>query len=51
MTDKKPVENVEAFNCLGSMIRNDARCTLEIMAGIAMAKQHSTRRRLPSPGN
>jgi hypothetical protein len=25
--DKKPLENVEEFNCLGSMITNDARCT------------------------
>jgi hypothetical protein len=25
--DKKPVENVEEFNYLGSMITNDARCT------------------------
>jgi hypothetical protein len=25
--DKKPAENVEEFNYLGSMITNDARCT------------------------
>jgi hypothetical protein len=36
--DKKPVENVEEFYYLGSMITNDARCTLEIKARIAMAK-------------
>jgi hypothetical protein len=36
--DKKPVENVEAFICLGSMIKFDARCTREIKARIAMAK-------------
>jgi hypothetical protein len=36
--DKRPVENVEEFNYLGSMITNDARCTLEIKARIAMAK-------------
>jgi hypothetical protein len=36
--DKKPVENVEEFNYLGSMITNDARCTREIKARIAMAK-------------
>jgi hypothetical protein len=28
--DKKQLENVEYFNCSGSMITNDARCTLEI---------------------
>jgi hypothetical protein len=28
--DKKPVENVEQFNYLGSMITNDARGTREI---------------------
>jgi hypothetical protein len=36
--DKKPVENVGEFNYLGSMITNDARCTREIKARIAMAK-------------
>jgi hypothetical protein len=28
--DKKPVENVEELNYLGSMIANYARCTREI---------------------
>jgi hypothetical protein len=32
------VENVEEFNYLGSMITNDARCTQEIKARIAIAK-------------
>jgi hypothetical protein len=36
--NKKPVKNVEEFNYLGSMITNDARCTREIKARIAMAK-------------
>jgi hypothetical protein len=36
--DKKPVKNVEEFNCLGNMITNDARCTREIKVRIAMAK-------------
>jgi hypothetical protein len=36
--DNKPVENVEEFNYLGSMIKYDARCTREIKARIAMAK-------------
>jgi hypothetical protein len=35
---KNPSENVEEFNYLGSMIRNDARCTREVKARIAMAK-------------
>jgi hypothetical protein len=36
--DEKPVENVEEFNYLGSMFTNDARCTREIKARIAMEK-------------
>jgi hypothetical protein len=36
--DNKPVENVEEFNYLGSMITNDARCTPEIKARLDMAK-------------
>jgi hypothetical protein len=31
-------ENVEYFNCLGSMITNDTRCTREIKCRIAMAR-------------
>jgi len=27
MIDQKQLENVEYFNCLGSMITNDTRCT------------------------
>jgi hypothetical protein len=38
MIHKKQLENVEYFNYLGSMITNDARCTLEIKSRIAMAK-------------
>jgi hypothetical protein len=38
MIDQKQPENVEYFNCLGSMITNDARCTREIKSRIAMAK-------------
>jgi hypothetical protein len=38
MIDQKQLENVEYFNYLGSMITNDARCTLEIKSRIAMAK-------------
>jgi hypothetical protein len=32
------VENAEEFNYLGSVVTNDARCTREIKARIAMAK-------------
>jgi hypothetical protein len=32
------VENVEEFNYLGRTVTNDARCTREIKARIAMAK-------------
>jgi hypothetical protein len=38
MIDQKQLENVEYFNYLGRMITNDARCTREIKARIAMAK-------------
>jgi hypothetical protein len=38
MTDQKQAENVEYFNCLGSMITNDARCTREVKSMIVMAK-------------
>jgi hypothetical protein len=36
MIDKKQLENVEHY--LGSMITNDARCTLQIKSRIAFAK-------------
>ena len=38
MIHKKQLENVEYFNCLGSMITNDARCTREIKSTIVNAK-------------
>jgi hypothetical protein len=31
-------KHVECFNCVGSMITNDARCTREIKSRIAVAK-------------
>jgi hypothetical protein len=43
--DKKPLENTEEFNYLGSMITNDARCTREIKAWIAMAKTAFNRKK------
>jgi hypothetical protein len=42
---KKPVENVEEFNYLGSMITNAAKCTREIKARIAMAKAAFNRKK------
>jgi hypothetical protein len=38
MIDQKQAENVEYFNCLGSMITNHARCTREIKYRFAVAK-------------
>jgi hypothetical protein len=49
--DKKQAENVEYLKYVGRMITNDARCKREIKCSIAMAKEHSTRRRLFSPAN
>jgi hypothetical protein len=43
---QKQLENVEYFNYMGSMITNDTRFTREIKSRIAMAKKHSTIRRL-----
>jgi hypothetical protein len=51
MIYQKQLENMEYFNYLGSMITNEARCTREIKSRIAMAKQHSKRRRIFSPAN
>jgi hypothetical protein len=38
MIDQKQLEYVECFNYLGSITKNDARCTREIKSRIAMAK-------------
>jgi hypothetical protein len=38
MIDQKQLETVDYFNYLGSLIRNDARCTHEMKSRIAMAK-------------
>jgi len=40
MIDKKQLDNVEYFNCLGSMITNDAICTgkREIKYRVVMEK-------------
>jgi hypothetical protein len=36
--DQKQLEKVEYCNCLGSVITNDARCTLELKSEIFVAK-------------
>jgi hypothetical protein len=38
MIHQNQLENVKYFNCFGSMITNDARCTREIKSRIANAK-------------
>jgi hypothetical protein len=45
MKDKKQLENVEYFGCLGSMITNDARCTQEIKSSIAKVKATFNKKR------
>jgi hypothetical protein len=35
---QKQPQNMEYFNCLGSIITNDARCAREIKSRIAVAK-------------
>jgi hypothetical protein len=40
------VENVEEFNYLGSMITNDAKCTREIKARIAISKAAFNRKKI-----
>jgi hypothetical protein len=39
MIDQKQPENVEYYNCLGSMITNDTRCTREIKSRIVMTNE------------
>ena len=36
--DQKQLENVKCFKYLGSMLKDDGRCTCEIKSRIAMAK-------------
>jgi hypothetical protein len=45
MIDQKQLENVEYFNCVSSVITNDARCTREIKSSIAMAKAAFNRKK------
>jgi len=45
MKDRKQLENVEYFTCLGSMITNDAHCTQGIKSRIAKAKAAFNKKR------
>jgi len=45
MIDQKQLENVESVKYLGSMLRNDGRCTCEIKSRIAMAKAAFNKKR------
>jgi hypothetical protein len=36
--DQKQLDNVEYFNCVGSMLTNDVRCGREMKSRIDMAK-------------
>jgi hypothetical protein len=51
MVFKTQVYSVEYYNYWGSVITDGARCTHEISSRIAIAKQHSTTRRLFSQAN
>ena len=48
MADQKQPENVEYFDCLGSMITNDARYTREIKSRIVMSKAFNKKEVLPT---
>jgi len=43
MIDQKQLENVEYFDCLGSMITDDAKCVRGIKYKIATAKSALTK--------
>ena len=42
MIDQKQVENVGHFNCLGSVITDDVRCTRDIKSRIATSKEEDS---------
>jgi hypothetical protein len=46
MIDQKQLKNVEYLNYLSSVITNDARCTVEINATIAMEKAAFNRKNI-----
>ena len=45
MIDQKQLENVESFKYLGSILKNDGRCTCEIKCRIVMAKAAFSKKR------
>ena len=45
MIDQKQLQNVESFKYLGSILRNDWRCTCEIKCRIATAKAAFSKKR------
>ena len=45
ITNEKQPENMQYFNCLGSMITNNARCTREIKSRVAMTKAPFNRKK------
>jgi len=51
MIDQKPLQKVEYFNYLGSMITLMQDVQVKLHPGLPWQKQHSTRRRLFSPVN
>jgi len=49
MMDQKPLENVESFKYLGSILTNDGRCICEIKCRIAVAKTAFNKKRTLIP--
>ncbi|MCL2094276.1 MAG: hypothetical protein FWH12_08825 [Treponema sp.] len=47
MIYQKQLQNVESFKYLGSILKNDGRCTCEIKSRIAMAKAAFNKKRAP----
>ena len=45
----KQLENVAYFNCLGSMITDNARCTHEIISRTAIEKASFGKKKTPFP--
>jgi hypothetical protein len=43
--DRKQLENVEYFKCLGTIITNNARCTREIKSKISVEKPEFNRKK------
>jgi hypothetical protein len=47
--DEKQLENVEYFNCLFTMVTNDARCICEIKSTITMLNEAFNDKKTFSP--